>query len=33
MKEQLKFEIEPYPKGETKRYDSSYKPTIQTELF
>jgi hypothetical protein len=33
MKEQLKFEIEPYPKGENKRYDSSYKPTIQTELF
>jgi hypothetical protein len=33
MKEQLKFEIEPYPKGENKRYDSSYKPTIQIELF
>ena len=27
------FEIKPYPKGENKRYDSSYKPTIQTELF
>lgn len=26
-----KFEI--YPKGENKRYDSSYKPSIQTQLF
>jgi hypothetical protein len=33
MKEQLKFEIEPYPKGENKRYDSSYKPNVQMELF
>jgi len=29
----LKINIEPYPKGENKRYDASYKPTIQTELF
>lgn len=29
----LKFKIEEYPKGENKRYDSSYKTTIQTELF
>lgn len=29
----LKYKIEPYPKGENKRYDSSYKPVIQTELF
>ena len=27
------FEIKPYPKGENKRYDSSYKPIIQTQLF
>jgi hypothetical protein len=33
MKKQLKFKIEPYPKGENKRYDASYKPTIQIELF
>ena len=29
----LKLEIKPYPKGENKRYDASYKPIIQTELF
>jgi hypothetical protein len=28
-----KFEIKPYPKGNNRRYDSSYKPTIQTQLF
>lgn len=27
------FEIKQYPKGENKRYDASYKPTIQTQLF
>jgi len=27
------FEIKPYPKGENKRYDASYKPLIQTTLF
>lgn len=32
MKEKL-FDIKLYPKGNNKRYDSSYKPTIQTELF
>lgn len=32
MKNKL-FEIKKYPKGENKRYDASYKPTIQTELF
>jgi|APSaa5957512622_1039677.scaffolds.fasta_scaffold10710_2 hypothetical protein len=37
--EKLKTEIikrfghEEYPKGQNKRYDSSYNPTIQTELF
>ena len=29
----LKYNILPYPKGENKRYDASYKPTIQTQLF
>ena len=33
FKKQLNYKIEPYPKGENKRYDSSYTPTIQTELF
>lgn len=28
-----RFEVLPYPKGDNKRYDSSYKPTIQTRLF
>lgn len=27
------FEEKPYPKGENKRYNADYKPTIQTELF
>ena len=30
---ELKYKIEAYPKGVNKRYDSSYKPTIQKELF
>ena len=37
QKNQLKrnklFESKPYPKGENKRYDSSYKVTIQQRLF
>ena len=33
MFKNLKYKIEPYPKGKNKRYDASYKPTIQTELF
>jgi hypothetical protein len=32
-KKDLNYNIQPYPKGENKRYDSSYKPTIQKELF
>ena len=28
-----KYSIKPYPKGQNKRYDTSYKPTIQTKLF
>ena len=33
MLKNLKYKIEPYPKGENKRYDASYKPTIQYKLF
>jgi hypothetical protein len=33
MMNELPYEIEPYPKGENKRYDASYTPTIQTKLF
>jgi hypothetical protein len=33
FKKELNYKICPYPKGENKRYDSSYKPTIQIELF
>lgn len=33
MKNDLLYKIEPYPKGDTIRYDSSFKPTIQGKLF
>ena len=33
MKSKLKYKIFPYPKGINKRYDASYKPTIQGTLF
>lgn len=33
MLKNLKYNIEPYPKGQNKRYDASYEPTIQTKLF
>lgn len=33
MQELLPYKIEPYPKGDNTRYDSSYKPTIQSTLF
>lgn len=29
----FKLEIKPFPKGENKRYDASYTPTIQGQLF
>ena len=29
----LNYKIEPYPKGDNKRYDSSYKPTTQISIF
>lgn len=33
MIEALKYKIQPYPKGDNKNYDASYKPDIQTKLF
>jgi len=33
MLKNLKYEIKPYPKGENKRYDASYKPKTQMKLF
>jgi hypothetical protein len=33
MLKMLPYQIEPYPKGQNKRYDASYNPTIQTQLF
>lgn len=33
MKSQLKYKVVPYPKGQSKKYDASYKPNIQQILF
>ena len=33
MLNSLNYEIQPYPKGENKRYDASYKPSTQGLLF
>ena len=33
FKANLKYQIENYPKGENKKYDSSYKPEVQLNLF
>ena len=33
MLKNLKYNIEPYPKGKNKRYDASYKPVTQGKLF
>ena len=33
LKSKLKYKEQPYPKGENSRYNSSYKPTLQGELF
>ena len=33
IKSMMPYEILPYPKGDNIRYDSSYKPSIQTKLF
>ncbi|OQA88376.1 MAG: hypothetical protein BWY27_00933 [Bacteroidetes bacterium ADurb.Bin234] len=33
MKKMFTYNILPYPKGENTKYDASFKPTIQTQLF
>lgn len=33
MIKELPYEIQPYPKGENKRYDASYQPTTQIKLL
>ena len=33
MLKNLKYKIQPYPKGQNKNYDASFQPTIQTKLF
>lgn len=33
MMKNLRYKINPYPKGNNSRYDSSYKPNTQTQLF
>ena len=33
MKQKFPYKIVPYPKGDNKRYDASFKPTIQQQLF
>jgi hypothetical protein len=33
MKKMLPYDIEPYPKGDNKRYNSDYNPSIQGRLF
>ena len=33
MRQMIPYSIQPYPKGDNKRYDASYQPAIQTTLF
>jgi hypothetical protein len=33
MMKELPYEIQPYPKGENKRYDATYEPTTQIKLL
>ena len=33
MRDSLSYAVESYPKGDNKRYDSSYSPSIQGILF
>jgi hypothetical protein len=33
MQKMIPYEIKPYPKGENKRYDASYTPIVQGQLF
>ena len=32
-RQKLNYKEQPYPKGENKKYNASYKPTVQIELF
>ena len=33
MRKKLTYPVLEYPKDDNQRYDASYKPTIQTQLF
>lgn len=33
MRKRLTWKVEPYPKGDNERYDSSYKPNVQLPMF
>ena len=33
FRKKLNYNVLPYPKGQNKRYDASYQPTIQSKLF
>lgn len=33
MKNELIYEVKPYPKGDNIKYDSTYKTTVQIPLF
>ena len=33
MRQNLAYQIEPYPKGNNKRYEANYKPDVQILLF
>lgn len=33
LRKALRYEIQPYPKGQNKRYDASYQPTTQIKLL
>ena len=33
MQEMLRFEVQPYPKGDNERYDASYEPNVQLLAF
>lgn len=33
MRQNLAYQVKPYPKGNNKKYDTSYEPTIQRVLF
>jgi hypothetical protein len=33
MKSEFVYKTQPYPKGDNKRYDSTYNPTVQIQLF